>query len=141
MCLFKFSSIFIFLFMSIIINSHSLHLRRDDDDEYGDELGDVAETFNKIGKLYNANHTNFFTKIYEKADDKDITANVANLMKTDDQTSVKSFHKLNAIANNVLNADDKLKRNGQLKSTLKAMLNDPKMKMPFRVWKISYKVE
>ena len=73
----------------------------------------------------------YFSKYYEKADNMEITMNTSNLMKGDETTN-KSFKKLNAIANNVLGGDRKLKNNGMLKITLKIMLNN-NMKIKQRV--------
>jgi hypothetical protein len=132
--LIKFSLLF---FTSIILlnfftKSNSTKLKGDEDEEYGQALDAVIEAYNKSKQLYSTKQVNYFSDHYSKIDDKDISLHTANLMKGD-ESSTKSFHKLNSIANKLNGADKRLKINPQLTNTLKIMLNDNSMKMKDRV--------
>jgi hypothetical protein len=118
------------LFLVILSSTESL--RPEEDDSYGENLDTLVETYNRTNKLYSSKQKEYFSNYYEKADDREIIMNTSNLMKGD-ETTKKSFRKLNAIANNVIGGDRKLKNNAMLKNTLKLMLNNNNMKAKQRV--------
>lgn len=98
-----------------------------DDPEYGDDLEGIVTPLLKIKenekKKKDKKTTNLFSKIYEKINDAEIAANAANLMK-DNEDTVKSYIKLNAIAN-LKGGKQKLKSNPALKQVLILLLNNP----------------
>lgn len=137
----KFSLLIILILYLLLIGNtgsvgvkskHRSRSKGDEDDLYGEDLDSVVEAFNKSEKLYKTKQTNYFSDYFTKVDLKEVPQHAGNLMNAD-QKSVKSFRRLNAIANNVVDGDKKLKSNGTLKSTLKAMLKDNQMKPRFRV--------
>jgi hypothetical protein len=127
--LIKFSFLFFIIFLNIF---YCTKLKIDEDEDYGQALDAVIETFNKSKKLYSNKPVNYFSNHYSKIDFPGISLHTANLMKGG-PSSVKSFHKLNSIANKVNGADKILKFHPQLTNTLKIMLNNNSMKINDRV--------
>ena len=107
-------------------------IRQDSDEEYGEQLEAVAEAYKKSNNLYKEKPVNYFSKIYEKPKLLDIVMNTANIVKGD-ESSTKSFKKLNAIANNLKDGDLLLKANPMLKGALGVILQNNKEKPINRV--------
>lgn len=102
-------------------------IRTDDDytsdDEYGNELSAVTEALNFANHMYSdQKHEELLTEF--KVKDKDITMNVGNLLK-DDQSTKKSFRRLHAYTDNLIDGTTRLKNNSKLKKTLNIILKDP----------------
>jgi len=120
------------ILLNLLIKSNCTKLKNDEDEEYGQALDAVIETYNKNKKLYSTKQVNYFSDHYSNIDFKGISLHTANLMKGG-PSSEKSFHKLNSIANKVKGADKLLKFHPQLTNTLKLMLNNNSMKINDRV--------
>ena len=83
-------------------------------------------------KKFPHQHTNFFSKVYEKITAKDIMPNVGDMMAGGSKEK-KAFAKLSAIANQNGGVEE-LKKNGALKGVLTLLLNNDKKDRDDRVY-------
>lgn len=113
-----------------LVRSIQLTIRKqvnkiDSEDEYGEELNAITNSMSQIDIMskITPKPEKTFSEIYSKPKKIEVTMNIANLLKCD-ESSEKSFMKLNEMANNIREEAEELKKNFRLKSILKIILMD-----------------
>jgi hypothetical protein len=104
-----------------------------EDIEHEDSFAQIEKAASLAEDLYNNKHTNFFSdKYYDEVNNKEVLKDVA-LLASNSRQSIVAANKLNAIMNNVVDGEEKLKNNLAVKAALKGVLNNPLLKPKTRV--------